>query len=106
MLVRVCDTAVMLFAEFVFDGVRGGVAAEPEVLKTLALFIGLPDATKAERSSSRGDDVGDVLIQPMAIGRGKLFAELLFLGLALLIGPGPKWVSATFLSGLLTLSGF
>ncbi len=94
----------MLFTEFVFDGVRGGVAAEPEVLdELLALFIGLQ--THEGGAFLIGDDVGDVLIQPMAIGRGKLFAELLFLGLALLIGHGPGSGLGDFLVGLLTVVG-
>ncbi len=45
MLVGVSDAAVVLFLELVLDGIRGGIAAQPELLdELLALFIGLRGA--------------------------------------------------------------
>ena len=52
MLVGVGDAPVMLFLEFVFDGVRGGIAAQPELFDELfALFVGF-QLLNALRSSS------------------------------------------------------
>src|SRR4029450_835655 len=39
LLVRIRDTAVVLFFEFVLDGVWGGVAAQPELLDELLSFF-------------------------------------------------------------------
>ena len=88
-LVGVGDAAVVLFLELVFDGVRAGIAAQPEVLdEALALLIGLQPHEGGPFLV--GDDVDDVLVQPLAIRRGQLFAQRLFLGLALLIGHRPS----------------
>jgi hypothetical protein len=63
MLVGVGDAPVVLFLELVLDGIRRGIAAQPELLdELLALFVGL----QALESGALlvGDDVGDVLVQP------------------------------------------
>ena len=52
MLVGVGDAAVVLFLELVLDGVRRGIAAQPELLdELLALFVGV-QALPGPRSSS------------------------------------------------------
>ena len=84
MLVGVGDAAVMLFLEFVFFGVRSGIAAQPELLdELLALLVGAQRFERL-RSSSR-DDVDHVLIQPLLLGRFQFFPELGFLLLFLLL---------------------
>ena len=64
MFVGVRDAAVMLFFELVFNGVRGGIAAEPELLDELfALLVGVE--LLEGFALFIGDDVGDVLVQPL-----------------------------------------
>src|ERR1043165_8423429 len=66
-LIGVGDAAVVLFLELVFHRVRGGVAAQPEVLdELLALFIGLQPLEGG--ALFIGDDVRDVLVEPLAVG--------------------------------------
>ena len=76
-LIGVRDTGVMLFFEFVLDSIGSGVAAEPELFdELLALFVGtqtLPCGALFIRN-----DVSDVLVQPLAIRRLQLFAQLFF----------------------------
>ena len=80
-LVGVRDAAVVLFLELVFDGVRGGVAAQPELLdELLALFVGLQ--ALEGRPLFIGDDVGDVFVQPLAVRSLEFLLELLLPGLA------------------------
>ena len=74
-LVGVGDAAVVLFLELVLDGIGRGVAAQPELLdELLALFVGLQPLEG--RALFIGDDVGDVLVQPLAVGSLQLLAEL------------------------------
>ena len=84
-LVGVGDAAIVLFLKFVFEGVRRGVAAQPELFdELLALFVGtqtLPCGALFVR-----DDVSDVLVQPLAVGRLQLFAQLFFALSLLLFG--------------------
>ncbi len=85
MLVGVGDAAVVLFFELVLDGIRGGIAAQPELLdELLALFVGLQPFEGG--ALFIGDDVGHVFVQPLAIGGLELLAELRFALLAFLFG--------------------
>ena len=85
MLVGVGDAAVVLFLELVLDGVRRGVAAQPELLdELLALVVGL-EALEGRPLLIR-DDVGDVFVEPLPIRRFQLFLELCFLLLFLFVG--------------------
>ena len=85
MLVGVGDAAVVLFLEFVFYGVGRGIAAQPELLdELLALFVGVQLLEGC--ALFVGDDVDDVFVQPLLVGRFQLFLELLFLLLDLLFG--------------------
>src|SRR5262249_53335577 len=60
LLVRIRDAPVVLFLEFVFDRVRSGVTAQPELFdELLALFIRLQALER--RPLFVRDDVGDVL---------------------------------------------
>src|SRR5262249_7759218 len=80
--VGVRDAPVVLFLEFVFDRVRGRVAAKPEVLdELLPLFVGLKALERG--ALFIGDDVRDVFVEPLAIGGLQLLAELLLLAPAL-----------------------
>ena len=95
-LIGVGDAAVVLFLEFVFDGVRGGIAPLPECLdELLALFVGLQ--LQERRALFVGNDVGDFLFQPFLVGSGELFFELPQVFLALVV--------VLFLSGVLLLVG-
>src|ERR1700688_717890 len=87
MLVSVGDAPVVFFLVLVFLGIRSGIAPQPELFdELLALVIraqpfpGLPFLV--------GDDVGDVLIEPFPVRGLQLFAQLIFLSLALLVGHG------------------
>ena len=66
MLIRIRNTAVMLFFELVVRQVRIGAAAQPELLdKLLALFVGgqLP-----ERVALFGrNNVGNIFVQPLLV---------------------------------------
>ncbi len=87
MLVGVRDAAVVLFLELVFLGVGRGIAPQPELLdELLALLVGLQPLEG--RSLFVGDDVTDVFVEPLLIGRFQLFAELRFVLLSLLVGEG------------------
>src|ERR1700722_6584798 len=84
MLVRVGDAAVMLFFEGVFGGIRVGIAALPKLLdELLAFFVGL----KVEEGATlfRGDDVNDVLVQPLLVLGVEFFVEI-FVALGPLFG--------------------
>ena len=84
-LVGVSDAAVVLFLEFVFDGVRGGVAAQPELFdELLALFIGLQAFERG--ALFVGDDVGHVFIEPFAVRRLELFAQFFVSSLLFFVG--------------------
>ena len=84
-LVGVGDAAVVLFLELVLGGVRRGVAAQPELLdELLALFVRLQALEGVPLLV--GDDVGDVLVQPLAVGRLELLAELVLPPAPLLLG--------------------
>src|ERR1700756_2106822 len=73
MLGGVGDALVVLFFEFVFFGVRRGIATLPEGLnKVVALFV-VRELLKGGSLFIR-DDVGDVLVQPLFVG----LAQLLF----------------------------
>src|ERR1035438_9893936 len=68
--------------------IRRGVAPQPELLdELLALFVRLQPLER--RPFLVGDDVRHILVEPLAIGRFQLLAELLFLLLPFLIGHGP-----------------
>ena len=74
-LVRVGDALVILFAEFVFVRVRIGIAAAPEFFdEVFALVVG--GQFLKGFSFFVGDDVGDVLVEPV-------FVSLLQFGLTL-----------------------
>src|SRR6202162_1984111 len=74
-LVGISDAAVVLFLEFILDGVGSGVAAQPELLdELLALLVG------AELEEGLplfvGDDVQDVFLEPLLIRGVQLFEKL------------------------------
>ena len=95
-LIGVGDPAVVLFLEFVFDGVRRGIAPLPERLdELLALFIGLQ--LQERRALFIGNDVRDFLFQPFLIRGGEFFFELPQVFLALVV--------VLFLSGVLLFVG-
>ena len=97
MLVGVGDAAVVLFLELVFDGVRRGVAAQPELLdELLALVVGLQVLEGGPLLV--GDDVGHVLVEPLAVGRLQLLFELGFLRFFCLSVSGLATVSLGFLT--------
>ncbi len=74
----------MLFLEFVLFGVGSGVAAQPELLdEVLPLFVGVQ--LLEGLAFLVGDDIGDVFIQPLLVGRLQLFLELLLFPLPLLL---------------------
>ena len=67
--------------------VRRGVAAQPELLDELfALFVRLQFFEGG--ALFIGDDVGDILVQPLAVRRLQLFLEPGFALLALFFGEG------------------
>ena len=74
MLVGVGDAPVVLFLELVLDGIGRGVAAQPELLdELLALFVGLQALEGCLLLV--GDDVGDVLVQPLLPGGLQLLSS-------------------------------
>ena len=76
----------MLFLVFVLDGIRRGVAPQPELLdELLTLFVGLQHLESV--SLFVGDDVLDVFGEPLTVGRLKFLASP-FLILLLLFGKG------------------
>ena len=98
-LIGVRDTGVMLFFEFVLDGVGTGVAAEPELFdELLALFVGLErliGGTLFVRNN-----VGYIFIKPFFEDpariflfarplRGLRFSLILSFGIIFLLGQHP-----------------
>src|SRR2546426_725446 len=84
-LVGVGDAAVVLFLEFVFNRVRGGIAAQPELLdELLALFI----IGQAQKGAALfvGEDVTDFFVQPLFVLGIEFLQQALFALLALFIG--------------------
>ena len=74
-LVGVCDAAIMLFLELIFDRVRSGVAALPEGLnELLALFVRLQ--LQERGALFIADDVGDFFLQPLLVGGIEFLLEL------------------------------
>src|SRR5581483_315707 len=87
MLVGIRDAAIVLFFKLVLFGVGGWIAAQPELLdEVLAFFIGVQ--VRKSFAFLVGDDVGDVLVKPLLVGRFQLFAELFFLFPPLLLRHG------------------
>src|ERR1700685_3880856 len=84
-VVGIGDAAVMLFAIFVFFGVRSGIAAQPELLDELLAFVVGGQALE-NLPLLIGDDVGNFLVQPALVRSLQFFLELRFLLLALLVG--------------------
>src|SRR5947208_4034684 len=85
-LVRVGNTAVMFFLEFVLDGIRRRITPEPELLdELLTLFIRFQCLER--RFLLVGDDVRDIFIQPLPQGAvpNLLLTGLLVLLLGLLL---------------------
>src|SRR5450432_125743 len=73
-LVGVGDAAVVFFLKLVFHGVRGGIAAQPEIFdERLALLVGLE--TLERGALLIGDDVRHIFVEPLAVGGFELFAE-------------------------------
>ena len=78
----------MVLFEFVFDGVRGRIAAEPEGLdELLTLLVGLQSLERGFLFV--GDDVGNIFVKPLSQGPVSFFlrprsAVLLLFGFLLL----------------------
>jgi len=75
----------VFFFELVLDRVRRGVAPQPELFdELLALFVRLQPFER--RPLLIGNDVSDVLVQPLLVRSFQLFAERGFLFLLFLLG--------------------
>ena len=70
-LVRVGDTAIMLFLEFVLGSIRSGIAACPECLNELIAFLVVGELLECRTLFVR-DDPTDVLVQPLLVGLAQL----------------------------------
>ena len=80
MLVGIGDAAVVLFLIGIIDRIGIGIAALPELLdEVLAFLVRL----QPQESLALGvrDDIGDVLAEPLFVGRGKFLQDLLLAGL-------------------------
>ncbi len=80
MLVGIGDAAVVFFLIGIIDRIGIGIAALPELLdEVLAFLVGL----QLQEGLALGvrDDIGDVLAQPLFVGRGKFLQDLLLAGL-------------------------
>src|SRR5207248_1234781 len=88
-LIGVRDAPVVLFLEFVFHRVRRGVAAQPELLDELLAFLVRLQALEGG-ALFVADDVRYVFVQPFAVRRFELLAQLLLLAAALFLGHRPR----------------
>ncbi len=85
MVVGVSDAPIVLFLIFVFFRIRSRIAPQPELLhKLLFLFVRLKPFECCLLFI--GNDVKDVLVQPLLPGALQLLPELLFFCLLLLFG--------------------
>jgi hypothetical protein len=84
MLIGIRDAPVMLFFEFVFYRVRGGVAPQPELLDELVPFFIVGQLLEC-RPFLVGDDVADVLVQPLLVSLADFFPERLLVFSLLLL---------------------
>src|SRR5581483_3753932 len=86
-LVRVGDAAVVLFLEFVLDGVGGGIAGLPESFDKLVALLIVRELLECDFLLI-ADDVGDVFIQPLLIRFAQLTTERFRVFFFLLIRQG------------------
>src|SRR3972149_7839136 len=85
MLVGVSDAAIVFFLVVIGEGFRIGVAAQPELLdELLALFIILE--ASEDLPLLIGDDVADIVAQPLPVGPLQLFLKGLLLAGFVFVG--------------------
>ena len=88
MLIGVGDALVVLVFVFVLDGIRRGVAAQPELLDEIVALFVVAEALEGI-ALFIGDDVDDVFVQPLLVDLAANFTvESLSVFLPLLVVDG------------------
>src|SRR3974390_995948 len=92
-LIRVRDSAVVLFLVLILRSIGSGIAPQPELLNELVAFL-IVGKLFESRQLLRSNDPAHVLVQPLFVGGTQFLLEGLGVGLLLLIGKRAlQWIA-------------